>query len=215
MTEAEWATCNNPKEMLIFLADRRKASDRKLRLFACACFRRVWAALPDPHGRAAVEVAERYADGLATEAEREEALARAANCRLFGGGATRWAVVTVARTGAILAVDVAGQTAACSTALEYDPALWAAESQAQCDLLRDLVGPLPFRSVEVTPSWRSPQVLEVARAIYSKRAFGRMEELGQVLQRSGCDDRNVLHHCLWWPEHARGCWVIDLLLKKE
>ena len=35
MTEAEWLTCNDPTRMLEFL--RGKASERKLRLYACAC----------------------------------------------------------------------------------------------------------------------------------------------------------------------------------
>src|SRR5262249_8557480 len=43
-----------------------KGSDRKLRLFACACYHRVRHLLPHPLARAAVGVAERVADGLAS-----------------------------------------------------------------------------------------------------------------------------------------------------
>ncbi len=60
MTKAEWLTCDDPALMLIFL--RGQASERKLRLFAVACCRRVWPALRDPRSRQAVQVAECYAD---------------------------------------------------------------------------------------------------------------------------------------------------------
>src|SRR5262245_29428138 len=70
MTEVNWDTCTDPQAMLDLL--RGKASERKLRLFVCACCRRIWDALP-PEGRAAVAVAERLADGLASEAERAAA----------------------------------------------------------------------------------------------------------------------------------------------
>src|SRR5579859_5222272 len=71
MTEAEWLACTDPRAMLEF--NRGKVSDRKLRLFAVACCRSVWAFLFLGEPRRAVEVAERYADELATAQELSEA----------------------------------------------------------------------------------------------------------------------------------------------
>src|ERR1041384_6055178 len=63
LTEAQWKSTDNPGWLSRFIRD--KASPRKARLLECACFRLVWLKLPDS-GQRAVEVAERYADGLAS-----------------------------------------------------------------------------------------------------------------------------------------------------
>jgi hypothetical protein len=60
MIEADWLRCTDPTAMLEYL--RGRASDRKLRLFACAFNRLHWDLLADKRSRKAVEVAERYAD---------------------------------------------------------------------------------------------------------------------------------------------------------
>jgi hypothetical protein len=75
MTESEWLSATDPELMLAFLEDR--AGGRKLRLFSCACCRRIWHLLSDARVRGAVEVAERFADGLATEQERHASWAAA------------------------------------------------------------------------------------------------------------------------------------------
>jgi hypothetical protein len=53
------------------------ATERKLRLFACCCARRVWGLFPDECGRVAVRVAERFADGLAGDEDLRAAYADA------------------------------------------------------------------------------------------------------------------------------------------
>jgi hypothetical protein len=62
MVGAEWRACVEPWPLLQFAEGR--SSDRKRRLFAVACCRRVWGLIDSDVGRAAVEAADRFADGL-------------------------------------------------------------------------------------------------------------------------------------------------------
>src|SRR5438309_816166 len=62
ITKSEWLNSDKPSLMLKHL--QGKTSDRKLRLFAVACCRRIWQILVDELYRSAVQAAESYADGI-------------------------------------------------------------------------------------------------------------------------------------------------------
>jgi hypothetical protein len=75
MTEAEWILSNNVGAMLSALKPQAEGGkiDRKLRLFACACVRDVWHLLYDRRSKDAVEIAEKFADGMADQTELDAA----------------------------------------------------------------------------------------------------------------------------------------------
>src|SRR5262245_26185802 len=68
MTEREWLNGKDPQPLLLFVRDR---GDRKRRLFASACCRRVWRLINDELYRKAVIANEKFADGLEEESIRE------------------------------------------------------------------------------------------------------------------------------------------------
>lgn len=69
----DWQSCKVPRLMLMGLKERgnKGVIGRELRLFACACVRHAGDFLIDKRSLHAVEVAERYADGNASQEELE------------------------------------------------------------------------------------------------------------------------------------------------
>ena len=197
MTEAEWLACADPVPMLDLVSGT--AAGRKLRLFAAACSRRAWDRLDDL-GRAAVEVAEQFADGRAgADALRAARLA----CRGAGSAAAWYAAAT--------RPAVAARNAALSALAGPDP---AAERAAQTELLRCVLGN-PFRPVATNPAWLTPTVVSLAEGIYADRAYDRLPVLADALRDAGCEDPDVVSHCRGPGSHVRGCWVMDLVLGRE
>jgi hypothetical protein len=90
MDEADWLSSADPQAMLTFLRDSGKLSERKARLFAAACCRRIWPYLEDRRSQKVVQVSELYADGLATRRQLDRAWQRADDAaqeiHLSGGG---------------------------------------------------------------------------------------------------------------------------------
>ena len=84
----------------------------------------------------------------------------------------------------------------------------------QANLLRDIFGN-PFRPVAVEPSWRTSNVVSLAEAIYTDRAFDGLPVLADALEEVGCYNSEILNHCRQPAKHGRGCWALDLLLGKK
>jgi hypothetical protein len=190
VTEPDWLSSESPQEMLAFLRGTGIASERKLRLFATACCRRIWDSWEHYSGeRRAVEVVERFADGLATAAEVRSAGYASEPIPIGGEGeggaghnATRldaWdAASVVAR---IVWVSLGGQKTyeAEQTGLVEPAALDAIRSRTeetekrnQARLLRDFFGPLPFREAHIDPGWIAWQggtVKRLAEQAYQER----------------------------------------------
>src|SRR5207244_2415634 len=90
------------------------------------------------------------------------------------------------------------------------------QCRLQMKLIRCIVGTLPFRPVDTTPSWwRDYTAVKIAQVIYEERAWGEMPLLADSVEEAGCDNLDVLLHCRGPGPHARGCWVVDTLLKKN
>ena len=69
MTEYEWTTTTDPTVIDI----PRDSTQRKRRLFQVACCRRILDLIPEGAGRTALEVADAYADGTASDRVRQKA----------------------------------------------------------------------------------------------------------------------------------------------
>jgi hypothetical protein len=182
MTESDWAACNDPKDMVRFLKDGGKLSERKARLFAVACcFHCFWYRLQDDRTRIAAGVAARHAEGLAEAQEVREA---AASAHVVAETLDRKFVEELGDLSARMLPNVGEDAyAAATAALAINDPLAAArnstyvpsdqqERQIQVHFLRDLFGPLPFRPVTLSPSvrvWNSGTVVRLAQAIYQEQ----------------------------------------------
>jgi hypothetical protein len=243
MTETEWMACTDPDKMLAFV--EKKASSRKARLFSVACCRRIWSLLQDFRSRRAVEVAESFADGEATELALQLEMSESVDGWEGKDGAAVWAAAACIHVTDADALAGAIWTSRCAAASFADDRwrdavdaaptcgqgivdwvmaeppreskAWA-ERKEQSDLLRDLFALLPFRPVAVETSWltwNGGTAVKLAQSIYHDRAFDCLPVLADALEEAGCQDPAILGHCRHPGVHVRGCWLIDLLTGRE
>ena len=224
MNREEWAAYSDPNPMLDFLQFR--ASERKSRLFACACLRDIWHLLTDNRSRDFVEVVEGFADGAKTDVELT----------------THWQGIEPSLVPKEL-YSALGELAFLPRDLHpyVDPPFWnmskareiskaviglasdeEKEKRRQCDFLRCQfqyqLGYLFAFSPPVSPAvlaWHDESVPRMAREIYERRAFERLLLLAMALEEGGCDNEELVYHCRSTDPHIRGCWALDVVLRKE
>jgi hypothetical protein len=227
MTAVRWRKATDPQAMLEFLGKR--ASDRKLRLFACACCWRAWHLAKTPRLRQALPLIEEFADGAVKDRDRGRAQGlcnQVLNASGLGAsqkclGAELWKASKKKLNRRDHNFYNMGEFAASAIAHatdEYDTewtAAQKAERKEQASLIRELFGK-PFRRATFNRAWRTSDVMLLAKGIYEERAFDRMPILADALQDAGCDSDDTLNH-LRDPHatHVRGCWALDLVLDKE
>jgi hypothetical protein len=231
MNEIEWLSGADPAGMLNHIGEQ--ASDRKLRLFACACARRFWRLLRYPRPREAIEIAERFAEGRASSTHMEQARQQADLSAMTAPQFEVYAYMSAAATVADLPLEAA-QNARENARLmavreaSQEVAPWedevrinaeasAAECRAQCELVRELFGN-PFRPVVLKRlwlDWSNGAVSSMARVIFDGEQFDELPYLADALLDAGCDDENLLRHLRNPAGHVRGCWALDALLGLE
>ena len=232
MNEKTWLTCTDPQKMLNSLWGRSGVSDRKLRLAACACARDVWSRLRSPACRRAVEIAERFADGVASleDFDRANGAADRAITRLqrilrqwsarkrrleIAPNRVAWATAFVSAPWASrIALDTHAQLGRKGRTLPW-----------QCALLREIFGN-PFRPCPALApawlAWNEGVVGRLAQAAYDERDPERgtldgacLGVLADALEEAGCTEADLLGHLRGPGPHPRGCWGVDRILGRD
>ena len=220
MTEEQWRACASPQAMLGFLRGVGAGSDRKFRLFACACCRRIWDRFPDPRNHDLVIAVENFPNGKFEDAEIEGPVCASSACeqecrsdpaywvaKYLGRGFYKMPAYLSAVTVALQVRQIAGRERGEVQA----EALMQAEAAAQAELLREVFG-TPARSAAFATEWRTDTAVSLACGMYESRDFSAMPILADALQDAGCDSDEVLNHCRAAGLHVRGCWVVDAVL---
>lgn len=212
------------------MASLGRLTERKQRLLACACVRRVEGMLSAPVLRAVIDASEAFADGGLTLDDLEAAF-RAASAAskalpphspvaLAAWAATRTATHPQYCVRRFDRQETLHLSQIVTEALipgdgPFDPRV-ADARQVEADAHQRLLEDIELPDVAVfAPRWRSDAVLSMARGMYESRDFHPIPILADALQDAGCEEETLLTHCLGPGPHVRGCWVVDLVLEKR
>jgi hypothetical protein len=229
--EEHWLTSQSGSEMIDANETwlEKQEGSRKVSLLVIAHARRVWQSIIDDdwsdhswnYGRgrcrtlidrcaAALDVCERFLEGEASVEERAAAIAEMEEFDRTNHGPFLSLPLNAAVWCATAAFS--GESVACySLATNRE----GGAELSLAILLRDIFGNL-FRPVSFSPDWRTGTAVSLARVMYESREFSAMPILADALQDAGCDNDDILSHCRDATQlHARGCWVVDLVLGKD
>jgi hypothetical protein len=225
-------TSNLPQQIASF---EKRLTDRKARLFLCACARLVWHLLEDPHSRQAIEVSEAFAEDRASITQ-----------------------LASARTNALQVVTGLGREAGCHATRDLlinrtqypsqDPYYWYANTagvhwlQSICDRIARLLGAEAAHRTPADQGWASARdrayenglnqvemlLLDAVGVpapeqrtwpdhligLASACAEGQPDFpfLADALDDLG--EPSLAEHCRL-PLHTRCCWVVDWILGKS
>jgi hypothetical protein len=236
MTEADWLASDDPQAMLSWaqgedLHGHRlyPLSDRKLRLFACACCRAhmgrrraYWNEGWCAELAAACEIGEQAADGLVPLPPWREAISVP--------GESAWVPHDPDARSAVLTAlspDHPQEDASllrCILGNPFRPAYvvqnrggeWSFDARTTARLGKRCVSiGMLGHCILVDRACLTPSVLGIAEAIYADRRFEDLPILADALEEAGCTDDAILRHCRGPGPHMRGCHVLDLILGKE
>jgi len=224
MDEASWLTSTDPTAMLTFLRTGGQVTPRKLRLFGCACCRRIWHLLEE-RAKAGVRSIEQFTDGLLDQQDFERAARWVGNELTSQVLAMRGGVVICATTAVVrfFIDDTTGVTdllmrvvadgawfAASAAGVGNANQPDAREQQAQARLLRDIFG-TPFRPPPPIESFLLTWNNGLAQAAYDDRLLpsgeldsARLAVLADALTDAGCTDVELLEHLRGEGPHLRG-----------
>ena len=193
----------DPELLLEYLQDCGPVSERKIRLWSCACVRRVWHQIENEASQRAGEVAERYADGNASFDDLVRA-GRAARSMYLAPLTVDTAVETAAVAAIGLGVEPPGPTVLTLTGIPVQ----ANERAAQAALFRHIIGN-PFRPLTSLDRW-PVTVIALAQALYQGDPIAFA--LHDALQETG--HAEFAAHFME-AQHPKGCAWLDTILCKS
>jgi hypothetical protein len=227
MTEKQWLACRRPVKLL--REARLGLSERKLRLLLVASCRRVWNLLIDERSRSALAVAERHADGRATDEELINAHRSAARAAMsFRDRRERRKFLWDQNFAATAVTELCSQNLWVVHPDNYwyhpyssTPAQMRSHAAAvfeclqsgyreQIAIFRHIVGN-PFRPYAAPGAWPTT-VVALAESVYEGDSAARLPLHDALLE---CGHPALAEHCAADPIHPKGCWVIDLITGRD